>query len=114
MGDQNNGIQLRDFLIGALFGGLVGAAVVLLTTPKTGREMREDLSKSLETAKEKSAGVVDKLIEVRNLLGNTLSERNRTIPIRRVTKIASKETAMKNRFPDVEAEEIHSDRLRVD
>jgi gas vesicle protein len=105
VGDKNNGIQLRDFLIGAIFGGIVGAAVVLLTTPKTGREMREDLSKSLETAKEKSAEVMDKLIEVRDLLGHSWSEHSRTIPISRVTKIAPKERTMKMDIPDISKSE---------
>ncbi len=114
MGDKNNGIQLRDFLIGAIFGGIVGAAVVLLTTPKTGREMREELSKSLETAKEKSSEVMDKLIEVRDLLGNSWPERSKTIPIKRVTKVAPKGTIKMQYSGASESEEKDADRIRVD
>jgi gas vesicle protein len=43
----------RNFLLGAVVGGLIGAAVALLLTPKTGREMREELGKRWDIAKEK-------------------------------------------------------------
>jgi gas vesicle protein len=43
----------RYFIAGAILGGLIGAAVALLTAPRTGRELREELGKNLETAKVK-------------------------------------------------------------
>lgn len=43
----------RNFLLGAVVGGLIGAAAALLLTPKTGREMREELGKRWDIAKEK-------------------------------------------------------------
>ncbi|MDN4595352.1 YtxH domain-containing protein [Polycladomyces subterraneus] len=43
----------RNFLLGAVVGGLIGAAAALLLTPKTGREMREELVKRWDLAKVK-------------------------------------------------------------
>ncbi|PTX55190.1 YtxH-like protein [Melghirimyces profundicolus] len=37
---------------GAVIGGMIGAAAALLLAPKTGRETREELLKSLDEAKE--------------------------------------------------------------
>lgn len=34
----------KGFLIGALIGGAVGAAAALLTAPKSGKELRDDIS----------------------------------------------------------------------
>lgn len=55
MSNQNDGIRLKDFLLGAVVGGVVGATVALLTSPKSGKEMREDLKSGVENMKERSA-----------------------------------------------------------
>lgn len=36
-------INMKDFVIGALVGGIVGAAVGLLLAPKTGKDLRSDV-----------------------------------------------------------------------
>lgn len=41
MSDRMNG---KNFVIGAVIGGVVGATVALLFTPKSGRELRSDLN----------------------------------------------------------------------
>ena len=33
----------RDYLLGLLFGGLIGAVLGILYAPKSGKEMREDI-----------------------------------------------------------------------
>jgi gas vesicle protein len=38
---QNNNV--KGFLIGFLAGGTIGAIIALLTTPKSGKELREDI-----------------------------------------------------------------------
>lgn len=64
---------MKDFVIGAFVGGIVGAAVGLLLAPKTGRDLRSDVAtqavnlkdKSVEissTAKEKTVQLVDKVM----------------------------------------------------
>src|SRR5690625_5561718 len=49
MGDQ---INSKDFIIGTLIGGMVGASVALLFAPKSGRELREDLNQGATQAKD--------------------------------------------------------------
>lgn len=67
-------IDMKDFVIGALVGGIVGAAVGLLLAPKTGKDLRSDVAqqavnikqKSLvlsSTAKEKTAQISSQLKE---------------------------------------------------
>ena len=43
---QNNSV--KGFLIGFLVGGTVGAIVALLTTPKSGKELRGDIKQKSE------------------------------------------------------------------
>lgn len=45
--------KCRYFVAGAFIGAVVGAAVAVLTTPRNGKEMREELEKNLELTKEK-------------------------------------------------------------
>jgi gas vesicle protein len=49
--DQMN---TKDFVIGALVGGIVGAATALFLAPKSGRELREDLNGQASVLKEKT------------------------------------------------------------
>lgn len=48
--DQKNS---KDFLIGTLIGGIVGASLALLWAPKTGKELRHNLNEQAHNAKEK-------------------------------------------------------------
>lgn len=43
-----------SFLLGAVIGGVIGAATALFLAPKTGREMRDDFSSQAGQIKEKS------------------------------------------------------------
>ena len=43
------------FLLGALAGALVGAGIALLMAPKTGAQMREDLSSGYNSARDAAA-----------------------------------------------------------
>ena len=43
------------FLLGALAGALVGAGIALLMAPKTGAQMREDLSSGYSSARDAAA-----------------------------------------------------------
>ncbi|SFQ07929.1 YtxH domain-containing protein [Salibacterium halotolerans] len=50
MSDMNT----KDFVIGTLIGGIVGACSALLMAPKSGRELRGELSEGAYSAKEKT------------------------------------------------------------
>ena len=47
-------VNLKDFVLGALVGGIVGAAAGLLLAPKAGRELRSDVATQAVTLKDKS------------------------------------------------------------
>ncbi|MGX9135595.1 YtxH domain-containing protein [Rummeliibacillus sp. JY-2-4R] len=49
-------LNLKDFIIGAFVGGVVGAATALFLAPKAGKELRSDVAVQASQLKEKSAG----------------------------------------------------------
>lgn len=51
MGDMNT----KDFLIGTLIGGIVGATTALFLAPKSGKELRNDLGEQAQMAKAKTS-----------------------------------------------------------
>lgn len=44
----------KDLLIGAIVGGLLGAATALLFAPKSGRELRSDIAENAKTVSDKT------------------------------------------------------------
>ncbi len=54
----------KSFIIGALVGGLAAGVVTILTTPKSGKEVRADLKKKGFEVKELGLDVKDSLQEV--------------------------------------------------
>lgn len=92
---NNNNMSGKDFLIGALVGGIIGAGAALLLAPKSGKELRVDLTEGYHTATkktqelaksvgEKSEYIVGKVKEVasnvkediQNFASNTLKDAN--------------------------------------
>lgn len=52
--DERDSINSKDFMIGALIGGIVGAATALFLAPKSGKELRSDLNESAKYLSEKT------------------------------------------------------------
>lgn len=52
--DYEEEMSSKDFLIGALIGGIIGAATALFLAPKSGKELRADLNTQASTLKEKA------------------------------------------------------------
>lgn len=51
---ENHNMNGKDFLIGTFVGAIIGASVALLFAPKSGRELRTDLSEGYYTASRKT------------------------------------------------------------
>jgi gas vesicle protein len=51
---NNQNIDSKDFMIGALVGGMLGVAAALLLAPKAGKELRSDLNEQAVYLKDKS------------------------------------------------------------
>lgn len=91
-----------SFLLGALVGGVIGAAAALILAPKTGSEMRQDLStqasqlknKSIElstVAKEKATELSVVAKEKTEELGKTIQEQSGQL-VDKVKSMTSKTT----------------------
>ncbi|MBB6452143.1 gas vesicle protein [Salirhabdus euzebyi] len=52
--NDNQNINSKDFLLGTLLGGIVGASVALLLAPKSGRELREDINHRAQNVRERA------------------------------------------------------------
>ncbi|MBT2692929.1 YtxH domain-containing protein [Bacillus sp. ISL-55] len=74
--DNNNS---RDFVTGAIVGGLAGALAALLLAPKSGKELRGSLNEQTSTLKNKSADLASVAKEKANGLKETVSQQSSTI-----------------------------------
>ena len=67
-----------SFLLGAIVGGVIGAAAALFLAPKTGKEMREDFTTQTSQLKEKgieiSAAAKDKATEFTSIAKDKATE----------------------------------------
>ncbi|MFC7373344.1 YtxH domain-containing protein [Fictibacillus iocasae] len=79
MGNNNQGIDSKDFIIGALVGGIVGAASALLLAPKTGKELRGDLNEQAILLKDKGNEFSQLAIEKSNSIVKTVSEQSNQV-----------------------------------
>lgn len=50
--EDNNNTQAKSLLAGIILGGIVGATAALLLAPKSGKEIRRDLSRTYEDVSE--------------------------------------------------------------
>jgi gas vesicle protein len=60
---ENRGDSLGWFLFGLLLGGLIGAAITLFYTPKTGEEMQEELRVRRTALRERVGEITEKTRE---------------------------------------------------
>lgn len=51
---SDNNLNTKDFVIGTLIGGIVGASVALLFAPKSGKELRSDINYGASQAMERA------------------------------------------------------------
>lgn len=100
-------VNMKDFVIGAFVGGIVGAAVGLLLAPKAGKDLRSDVAtqavnlkdKSLqlsEVAKEKGSQITEVAKEKTIRLSNQIKEQSTQI----VDKVKSKTSKVPQVFDD--------------
>lgn len=85
--DNNN--NSRDFVAGAIVGGLAGALAALLLAPKSGKELRGTLNEQTSSLKTKSADLASVAKEKASGLKDTVSQQS--------SMIANKVKDMKNK-----------------
>src|SRR5690554_2266258 len=85
--EKDTTLNAKDFLIGTLVGGLIGASAALLLAPKPGKELRSDINTQARAAKEstsqfaqtiseQSVQLVDKVKDLTRSLRNDESQLN--------------------------------------
>ncbi|WP_449621358.1 YtxH domain-containing protein [Robertmurraya sp. Marseille-Q9965] len=73
---EENQLNTKDFLLGALIGGIVGAATALFLTPKSGKDIREELSQQAITLKEKTGYIRETALNKGTELAEVAKERS--------------------------------------
>jgi gas vesicle protein len=76
---MSNKVDGKDFLIGAIVGGVLGAMAALLMAPKSGRELRKDISEQYETISEKTQQIASTVGDKTQQIANTVSEKTQQI-----------------------------------
>ncbi|TDL34285.1 YtxH domain-containing protein [Jeotgalibacillus sp. S-D1] len=66
----------KDFVVGALIGGAIGAATALFLAPKSGTELRQDLNTQTNLLKERSSEWKDQAVTKGNELAATAKEKS--------------------------------------
>lgn len=74
--NDDRDINSKDFLIGTLFGAIVGAATALLMAPKTGKELRSDLNQQTMSLREKGNEFASVARKKSSDLAKTVSEQS--------------------------------------
>ncbi|CAG9622119.1 YtxH domain-containing protein [Sutcliffiella rhizosphaerae] len=72
---NKDGINTKDFLIGTLIGGIVGATTALFLAPKSGRELREDITDQANQLKEKTDNWKAQATEFSNELAESAKDK---------------------------------------
>jgi gas vesicle protein len=70
-----NNVDGKDFLMGAVVGGLLGAMAALLLAPKSGRELRQDITEQYGTISEKTQQIANTVSEKTQQIASTVGEK---------------------------------------
>ncbi|MGO4495892.1 YtxH domain-containing protein [Paenibacillus sp. 2RAB27] len=70
---MSNGKKGKDLLIGAVVGGLVGAAAALLFAPKSGRELRSDIAEGATVVSDKTVQLATTVSQKTQAAAKTVS-----------------------------------------
>ncbi|MBD1380151.1 YtxH domain-containing protein [Metabacillus arenae] len=72
-------INSKDFLIGTLIGGIVGATTALFLAPKSGKELRENIGQQATVVKERTGKITNDALERGSEFANLAKEKTATI-----------------------------------
>lgn len=94
--DKEESLNMKDFVIGALVGGIVGAAVGLLLAPKTGRDLRSEVAQQAVNIREKGLVLSSSAKEKTVQLSHQIKEQSSQI----VDKVKAKTSKTPKVFDD--------------
>lgn len=76
---SKDGINSKDFLIGTLVGGIVGATTALFLAPKSGKELRDNIGEQAVIVKEKTGKITNDALEKGNEFAAIAKEKSATL-----------------------------------
>jgi gas vesicle protein len=76
---REESMNTKDFVIGALIGGIIGAGAALLLAPKPGKELISDISEQASVLKEKTSKIRETAMEKGTELAGTAKEKTNAI-----------------------------------
>lgn len=76
---SKDGINSKDFIIGSLVGGIIGATTALFLAPKSGKELRDDLGQQATVVKDRTGKFTNEAFEISNDIANIAKEKTSTL-----------------------------------
>lgn len=104
---SKEGLSSKDFLLGTVIGGLVGAATALLLAPKSGRELRSDINEQATYIRLKTEQVKHSALEKGQDLAVTAKDK--TVQLSDTISLHSSQMVNKIKRPSKEAGEEMSE-----
>lgn len=77
--NDTNGINAKDFMIGTLIGGIVGASAALLLAPKSGKQLRTDINEQAHVVKDKTGQLKQTAREKSQQFSEYMTKQSETI-----------------------------------
>ncbi|HSH26009.1 MAG TPA: YtxH domain-containing protein [Massilibacterium sp.] len=91
----------KNFVLGALIGSVVGAAVALLFAPKSGKDLREDVSTQVDNIKEKSIEIANTAKEKTTNIAQTAKEKSSDLK----EYVSSQSEEIKNKVKNIKKDD---------
>jgi gas vesicle protein len=76
---SNNNMNGKDFLLGAVVGGVLGAVTALLLAPKSGRELRTDIADGYHTVSDKTQEIAGTVSQKSQEIAGTVGQKSQEI-----------------------------------
>ncbi|MEN1968185.1 YtxH domain-containing protein [Lentibacillus sp. N15] len=112
---EEDTINSKNFIIGALIGGIVGASTALLYAPKSGKQLRDDINQGAWQWKYRASDwkdlAYDKGMEVKNKAVNSASDLTKTVKHKLQDKQSKEDEALQAAAEVAEAIEQAADEL---
>ena len=97
---SNNHINTKDFLIGTLVGGIVGALTALFLAPKSGKELRGDLNNQAYLLREKTESLRETAIEKGSEITSTVKDKTSALS----KKVSEQSQGLVNKVKGIKAD----------
>jgi gas vesicle protein len=76
---SDNNMNGKDFLLGAVVGGVIGAITALLLAPKPGDELRADIKDTVNTVAARTQEIAGQVSDRSQTIAKNVSERSQII-----------------------------------